>query len=185
MFNVLLQVLDEGRLTDSQGRTVDFRNTVIIMTSNIGSQYIMEEPDEARMREGVMTALHNHFPPEFLNRIDDIVIFHRLDREHLAEIAQIQLRYVEKLLGQRDVTLALTQAATDLLIEEGYDPVYGARPLKRVIQRRVVDPLAQQLIRGEVRDGDHVLVDAQDSEFAFDMVVPAEQVEQEEPAAVV
>jgi ATP-dependent Clp protease ATP-binding subunit ClpB len=185
VFNVLLQVLDEGRLTDSQGRTVDFRNTVIIMTSNIGSQYIMEEPDEAQMREGVMTALRNHFPPEFLNRIDDIVIFHRLDREHLAEIAQIQLRHVEKLLGQRDVTLALTQAATDLLIEEGYDPVYGARPLKRVIQRQVVDPLAQQLIRGEVRDGDHVLVDAQNGDFVFDTVVPAEQVEQEEPAAVV
>ena len=183
VFNVLLQVLDEGRLTDSQGRTVDFRNTVIIMTSNIGSQYIMEEPDEARMRDGVMTALRNHFPPEFLNRIDDIVIFHRLDREHLADIAQIQLRHVERLLGQREVTLALTQAATDLLIEEGYDPVYGARPLKRVIQRRVIDPLAELLIRGEVREGDHVLVDARDGEFTFDMVVPVEQVEQEEPAA--
>jgi ATP-dependent Clp protease ATP-binding subunit ClpB len=184
VFNVLLQVLDDGRLTDSQGRTVDFRNTVIIMTSNIGSQYIMEEPDEARMREGVMTALRNHFPPEFLNRIDDIVIFHRLLREHLAEIAQIQLRHVENLLGQRDVTLALTQAATDLLIEEGYDPVYGARPLKRVIQRRVVDPLAQELIRGEVRDGDHVLVDAKNGTFTFDTIVPAEQAERGEPAGV-
>jgi ATP-dependent Clp protease ATP-binding subunit ClpB len=113
------------------------------------------------------------------------VIFHRLDREHLAQIAQIQLRHVENLLGQRDVTLALTQAATDLLIEKGYDPVYGARPLKRVIQRRVVDPLAQQLIQGEVRDGDHELVDAQDGQFTFNTVVPAEEAEQEEPAAVV
>jgi ATP-dependent Clp protease ATP-binding subunit ClpB len=180
VFNVLLQVLDEGRLTDSQGRTVDFRNTVIIMTSNIGSQYIMDEPEEARMREGVMAALRNHFPPEFLNRVDDIVIFHRLGKEHLAAIAQIQLGHVKKLLGRRDVTLALTQPATDLLIEEGYDPVYGARPLKRVIQRRVVDPLASQLIRGEVRDGDHVVVDAKDGEFAYDVVVPTGPAEEAE-----
>jgi ATP-dependent Clp protease ATP-binding subunit ClpB len=152
---------------------VNFRNTIIIMTSNIGSQYNVEEPDEARTREGVMTTLRSHFPPEFLNRIDDIVIFHRLDKEHLAEIAEIQLRHVEKLLGLRDVTIALAQPVTDLSIEEGFNHTYGARPLKRVIQHRVVDPLASELFRGEVRDGVHIVVDAKDGESAFDVVVPA------------
>ncbi len=173
VFNTLLQVLDDGRLTDGQGRTVDFRNTVIIMTSNIGSQYIMEEQDETRMREQVMSALRAHFPPEFLNRIDDIVIFHRLDRGHLADILLIQLRGVQKLLGQRDISLELTQAALELLTEEGYDPVYGARPLKRVIQRQIVDPLSTRIIRGEVRDGDAVLVDAQDGALTFTVTEPA------------
>ena len=173
VFNTLLQVLDDGRLTDGQGRTVDFRNTVIIMTSNIGSQYIMEEQDETRMRELVMEALRAHFPPEFLNRIDDIVIFHRLDREHLADITRIQLLGVKKLLGQRDISLELTQTALELLTEEGYDPAYGARPLKRVIQRQIVDPLSTKIIRGEVSDGDSVLVDALDGILTFTVTEPA------------
>jgi ATP-dependent Clp protease ATP-binding subunit ClpB len=173
VFNVLLQVLDDGRLTDGQGRTVDLRNAVIIMTSNLGSHAIMEEEDEDVMREKVDSALRNHFAPEFLNRIDDIVIFHRLDKEHLAQIAQIQLEHVETLLGQRDIKLTLSDSATELLTEEGYDPVYGARPLKRVIQKQIIDPLASQIITGEVRDGDTVLVDVQNGAFTFDVVAPA------------
>jgi ATP-dependent Clp protease ATP-binding subunit ClpB len=172
VFNVLLQVLDDGRLTDGQGRTVDLRNAVIIMTSNLGSSAIMEEADEEVMREKVMKALQGHFRPEFLNRIDDIIIFHRLDKEHLAEIAKIQLLKVQTLLGSRDIDLTLSDSATDLLTEEGYDPVYGARPLKRVIQRQIIDPLASQIIKGDIRDGDTVLVDAEDAEFTFNVVEP-------------
>ncbi|MFL7839641.1 MAG: ATP-dependent chaperone ClpB [Candidatus Promineifilaceae bacterium] len=174
VFNVLLQVLDDGRLTDGQGRTVDLRNAVIIMTSNLGSSAIMEEEDEEVMREKVMKALQGHFRPEFLNRIDDIIIFHRLDKEHLAEIAKIQLLKVQTLLGSRDIDLSLSDSATDLLTEEGYDPVYGARPLKRVIQKQIIDPLAAQIIKGDVRDGDTVLVDALDGVFDFNVVEPAE-----------
>jgi ATP-dependent Clp protease ATP-binding subunit ClpB len=174
VFNVFLQVLDDGRLTDGQGRTVDFRNTVIIMTSNVGSQYIMDVQDEETMRARVMEAMHQHFRPEFLNRVDEIVIFHRLEREHLREIADIQLHHVRQLLARRNVTLALTEAAADLLINEGYDPVYGARPLKRVLQRRLVDPLAMQLIQGDVREGDHVVVDVENGELAFNVVESAE-----------
>ncbi|MFN2104505.1 MAG: ATP-dependent chaperone ClpB [Candidatus Promineifilaceae bacterium] len=173
VFNVLLQVLDDGRLTDGQGRTVDLRNAVIIMTSNLGSHAIMEEEDPDVMEEKVDSALRNHFAPEFLNRIDDIVIFHRLDKEHLAEIAKIQLANVQKLLGSRDIELSLSDSATDLLTEEGYDPVYGARPLKRVIQKQIIDPLALKIIQGDVRDGDTVLVDAADGQFTFNVVEPA------------
>ncbi len=179
VFNVFLQVLDDGRLTDGQGRTVDFRNTVIIMTSNIGSQYIMGDLDEATMRARVLEAMRNHFRPEFLNRVDDIVIFHRLGREQLREIAEIQLNALRGLLARRNVSLSLTEAATDLLIEEGYDPVYGARPLKRVLQRRIIDPLAVRLIQGDVREGDHVVVEVDDGELDFRVV---ETGEFEEPA---
>jgi len=179
VFNVFLQVLDDGRLTDGQGRTVDFRNAVIIMTSNIGSQYIMGDLDEATMRARVMEAMRQHFRPEFLNRVDDIVIFHRLGREQLREIAEIQLNHVRGLLARRGVTLSLTEAATDLLIEEGYDPVYGARPLKRVLQRRIIDPLAIRVIQGDVREGDHVVVEVVDGELDFRVVETAEF---EEPA---
>ncbi len=175
VFNVFLQVLDDGRLTDGQGRTVDFKNTVIIMTSNIGSQFIMDVSDDA-MRERVMAAMRQHFRPEFLNRVDEIVIFHRLQKEQLREIAQIQLNQVRDLLDRRNVQITLTTAATDLLIEEGYDPVYGARPLKRVLQKRVVDPLALQLIQGQVRDGDHVLVDVANGELTFSVVEVGEGV---------
>jgi ATP-dependent Clp protease ATP-binding subunit ClpB len=174
VFNVFLQVLDDGRLTDGQGRTVDFRNTVIIMTSNIGSQYITDIEDETEIHNRVMEALRSHFRPEFLNRVDEIVIFHRLDREDLREIAEIQLEKVRDLLSQRTISLAMTQAAIDLITQEGYDPVFGARPLKRVLQRRVIDPLASQVIQGEVRDGDHVLVDAAGDEFNFVVTEPSE-----------
>ncbi|MCA9999354.1 MAG: AAA family ATPase, partial [Anaerolineales bacterium] len=176
VFNVFLQVLDDGRLTDGQGRTVDFRNAVIIMTSNIGSQYIMNVSDEMAMRERVMEALRGHFRPEFLNRVDEIVIFHRLEREQLRHIAEVQLRNVSRLLGNRRVSLELSPAAMDRLIEEGYDPVYGARPLKRVLQRRLIDPLALRLIQGQVREGDHVLVDVGNGELTFETVVLGEWV---------
>ncbi len=171
VFNIFLQVLDDGRLTDGQGRTVDFRNTVIIMTSNIGSQYILEATDEAEMEDRVLEALRQHFRPEFLNRVDEIVIFHRLGREQLREIAEIQLEHLRGLLAERGISIELTNAALDVLIEEGYDPAYGARPLKRVIQRRIVDPLALQLIQGDITDGDHVVVDAVDGELTFTAVV--------------
>jgi ATP-dependent Clp protease ATP-binding subunit ClpB len=173
VFNVFLQVLDDGRLTDGQGRTVDFKNTVIIMTSNIGSQYIQDVSDDEVMRERVLEALRAHFRPEFLNRVDDIVIFHRLSPEHLREIADIQLNQVQQLLAKRGISVALTEAASEVLIGEGYDPVYGARPLKRVLQRRIMDPLALQLIQGDIGDGDYVVVDADDGELSFEVVETA------------
>lgn len=167
VFNIFLQVLDDGRLTDGQGRTVDFRNTVIIMTSNIGSQHILDAADDATVQQRVMEALRNHFRPEFLNRVDETVIFHRLTRENLREIAQIQLNQMRDLLDRRGISIALSTAATDHLIESGYDPVYGARPLKRVIQRQIIDPLALKLIEGEIHDGDHLSVDAENGELNF------------------
>ena len=167
VFNVFLQVLDDGRLTDGQGRTVDFRNTVIIMTSNIGSDSILNITDDQAMRERVTFALREHFRPEFLNRIDEMVFFHRLESEHIRHIAEIQLGNVRQLLAKRNISIEMTDAAMDLLIEEGYDPAYGARPLKRVIQQRVIDPLALQIIQNEVRDGDLLLVDTKDDELTF------------------
>ena len=167
VFNVFLQVLDDGRLTDGQGRTVDFRNTVIIMTSNIGSDSILNITDDQAMRERVTFALREHFRPEFLNRIDEMVFFHRLESEHIRQIAEIQLGNVRQLLAKRNISIEMTDAAMDLLIEEGYDPAYGARPLKRVIQQRVIDPLALQIIQNEVRDGDLLLVDAKDDKLTF------------------
>ena len=167
VFNVFLQVLDDGRLTNGQGRTVDFRNTVIIMTSNIGSDSILNITDDQAMRERVTFALREHFRPEFLNRIDEMVFFHRLESEHIRQIAEIQLGNVRQLLAKRNISIEMTDAAMDLLIEEGYDPAYGARPLKRVIQQRVIDPLALQIIQNEVRDGDLLLVDAKDDELTF------------------
>ena len=167
VFNVFLQVLDDGRLTDGQGRTVDFRNTVIIMTSNIGSDSILNITDDQAMRERVTFALREHFRPEFLNRIDEVVFFHRLESKHIRHIAEIQLGNVRQLLAKQNISIEMTDAAIDLLIEEGYDPAYGARPLKRVIQQRVIDPLALQIIQNEVRDGDLLLVDAKDDELTF------------------
>lgn len=169
VFNVFLQVLDDGRLTDGQGRTVDFRNTVIIMTSNIGSQHLLDTQDP-QANQRVMEALRDHFRPEFLNRVDEIVTFHRLGREHLREIADIQMGNVRRLLSERNISIALTEFALDVLIAKGYDPAYGARPLKRIIQRMIVDPLAMKLITGEVHDGDHVVVDAGDEELEFSVV---------------
>jgi ATP-dependent Clp protease ATP-binding subunit ClpB len=174
VFNVFLQVLDDGRLTDGQGRTVDFRNTVIIMTSNVGSQYLADVTDEEMMEEQVMAALRAEFRPEFLNRIDEIVLFHRLGKEQLRQILDVQLRRVRELLAGRNVTMALTDAAADYLTSEGYDPSYGARPLKRVLAKQVIDPLALKLLEGDVRDGDHVVIDTKDGLLVFDVVEPAE-----------
>jgi ATP-dependent Clp protease ATP-binding subunit ClpB len=161
VFNVLLQILDDGRLTDSQGRTVSFRNAVIIMTSNIGSQWLLElgerEWDEAERR--VREALRATFRPEFLNRVDDIVVFRPLTREHLSEIVELQLERVRQLLAARRINLELAPEARDLLLAEGYDPVYGARPLKRVIQRRIQNPLALAILEGEYGEGDTVRVE--------------------------
>ncbi|MBK8048355.1 MAG: ATP-dependent chaperone ClpB [Anaerolineales bacterium] len=168
VFNVLLQVLDDGRLTDSQGRTVDFKNTIIIMTSNIGSQYILEagemnEKVEAKVRD----ALRNHFRPEFLNRVDEIVVFHALRKDQLKQIIEIQLSRLRELLKDRHITLALTDKAKDVLVNEGYDPAFGARPLKRVLQHRIADPLAKEILEGAVNPGDHVLVDAAGGDLVF------------------
>ncbi len=179
VFNVLLQVLDDGRLTDGQGRTVDFRNTVIVMTSNIGSHYILEvASDQAEVENRVMEAMRQHFRPEFLNRVDDIVIFHALSQDHLKEIVDIQLGRVRNLLAGRGITIELTNAAKDLIVSLGYDPAFGARPIKRVLQRRVQDPLALDILQGNVRDGDHVIVDAQNGDLAFN-TIPLAQSETE------
>ena len=160
VFNILLQILEDGRLTDGQGRTVDFKNTIIVMTSNIGSHLIQElSGDEKRMREAVMELLRQQFKPEFLNRVDDVIIFHPLTREDLRQIVEIQLRGLRDRLEARGLKLQVTSAAQDLLAEEGFDPVYGARPLKRTIQRLVQDPLAMRLLEGEFREGDTIKVD--------------------------
>jgi ATP-dependent Clp protease ATP-binding subunit ClpB len=156
VFNVLLQVLDDGRLTDGQGRTVDFKNTLIIMTSNLGSEHLAaladgETVDKARPM--VMESVRRHFRPEFLNRIDEIILFSRLGRSEMDGIVRIQLQRVEKLLADRRLTLALDDGALHWLGERGYDPVYGARPLKRVIQKELVDPIARRLLAGDIDDG--------------------------------
>jgi ATP-dependent Clp protease ATP-binding subunit ClpB len=183
VFNVFLQVMDEGRLTDGHGRTVDFRNTVVIMTSNIGSQFIIDVEDESEMRRMVMESLRAHFPPEFLNRVDDVVIFHRLTREHLRDIIKIQLARLSTRLAHKNITLSLTQSATNQLIEQGYDPAFGARPLKRVLQNRIVDEMAVQMLQDEIREGDHVVVDVTDGQLSFTVAEPAkvEQSSVQEP----
>jgi ATP-dependent Clp protease ATP-binding subunit ClpB len=168
LFNVLLQVLDDGRLTDGHGRTVDFRNTVIIMTSNVGSQYILDVAgNQVEMERRVMEAMRQIFRPEFLNRVDDIVIFHALSRQHLKEIIEIQLGHLRSLLLNREITVELTDAAKEFIIEQGYDPAYGARPLKRTIQRRIQDPLALRILQGDVLDGDHVIVEKNGDKLVF------------------
>ncbi len=162
VFNLFLQVLDEGRLTDGHGRTVDFKNTVIIMTSNVGSQRIKEMSDGAReadMRAAVMAELDRAFKPEFLNRIDEIILFHNLSREHIKAIVDIQLAHLDRLLADRRITITLSERAKAFLAERGFDPVYGARPLKRVIQRELQDPLALALLEGRIADGEAVWVD--------------------------
>jgi ATP-dependent Clp protease ATP-binding subunit ClpB len=177
VLNVMLQLLDDGRLTDGKGRTVDFRNTVIIMTSNVGSAFIAEaaaragNDPEASLSEGVRRqladALREHFRPEFLNRIDEIVFFHPLNRAHIRQIIDIQLAALMRRLEERKITLSLDDKARDLLIEEGYDPVYGARPLKRTLQRQILDPLALAVLQGEFQEGDTVAVTAQDGRIQF------------------
>jgi ATP-dependent Clp protease ATP-binding subunit ClpB len=171
VFNVLLQVLDDGRLTDGQGRTVDFRNTVIIMTSNLGSQAIQElagEGNYQRMKAAVMETVQQHFRPEFINRVDDIVVFHPLGSEQIRAIVEIQLNYLRRRLLERNMELELDDKARDLIGEAGYDPVYGARPLKRVIQQQIENPLAQRILRNEFAPGDRVRVSVRGSELVFD-----------------
>jgi ATP-dependent Clp protease ATP-binding subunit ClpB len=177
VFNILLQVLDDGRLTDGQGRTVDFRNTVIVMTSNLGSQMIQElaERDVAtdtaeaytQMKAAVMGVVQAHFRPEFINRLDDIVVFHPLDKAQIREIARIQLRGLEKRLAERGIRIELTDQAYALLGNAGFDPVYGARPLKRAIQQQVENPLATAILKGEFGSGDIVHVDAEGGQLVF------------------
>jgi ATP-dependent Clp protease ATP-binding subunit ClpB len=169
VFNVLLQILDDGRLTDGKGRTVNFKNTVIIMTSNVGSQWMgsLGDQDTESVREQVLGALRERFRPEFLNRIDEIILFHALRREQIAQIVEIQLGYLVTLLAARQMTLRATPAARAALAEEGYDPNYGARPLKRTIQRRVQDPLALRLLQGDFREGDTIEVDFSGDEYTF------------------
>jgi ATP-dependent Clp protease ATP-binding subunit ClpB len=158
---VLLQILDDGRLTDSQGRVVDFRNSVIIMTSNIGSQYIVDAggADWERVEEQVRNELRNHFRPEFLNRVDDIIVFRPLSRADLARIVDLQLGRLDQLLAARSLRLELTPEARELLAEQGYDPVYGARPLKRVIQRELQNRIALELLEGKFGEGDTIRVE--------------------------
>ena len=163
MFNVLLQVLDDGRLTDGQGRTVDFRNTLIIMTSNLGSEYLAAqgEGDETdAVRPMVMDVVRRHFRPEFLNRIDEIILFKRLGRDQMDSIVRIQMKRVEKLLESRRMVIDLDGAALHWLGDRGYDPVYGARPLKRVIQKELIDPIAKKVLSGDLIDGSVIRVGA-------------------------
>jgi ATP-dependent Clp protease ATP-binding subunit ClpB len=167
VFNVLLQVLDDGRITDGQGRTVDFKNTVIIMTSNIGSQYITEEESSVARERLVMDALRAHFRPEFLNRVDEIIIFDRLTEDDLKKIVEIQLGRLTKRLAQQNITLELTEAAKALLAREGYDPVYGARPLKRVIQRDLLNPLSFDILEGKFREGQTIKVHERNGKLEF------------------
>jgi ATP-dependent Clp protease ATP-binding subunit ClpB len=174
VFNVLLQILDDGRLTDSKGRTVDFKNTVLIMTSNLGSREILEvSDDEKQVHEAVMQVLHEHFKPEFLNRIDDIVIFHRLSRDQINQIIEVQLERLRAMLHERNISLVLEDSAKQLLAREGYDPNFGARPLKRAIQTLIQNPLAMKLLRGEVFPGQTVFVSARDGEMKFTTEVAA------------
>ena len=161
VFNVFLQVFDDGRLTDGQGRTVNFSNCVIIMTSNVGSHLIKQagaNADAASQRSAIMNELDRHFRPEFLNRLDEIILFHSLTREHIIRIVDLQLGNLERLLSERHITLELSEAAKALLAQSGWDPVFGARSLKRAIQRHLQDPLALALIDGSISDGDHVCV---------------------------
>jgi ATP-dependent Clp protease ATP-binding subunit ClpB len=171
VFNVLLQVLDDGRLTDSQGRTVDFKNTVLIMTSNIGSPQILEAQQRQASYDEVcslvMEELREHFRPEFLNRVDETVVFHALGTEQLTKIVEIQLERLRTRLIERRISLSVTPAALQYLGERGYDPTYGARPLKRLIQQEVETPLARQLVKGELRDGDTATVDLKDRQIVI------------------
>jgi ATP-dependent Clp protease ATP-binding subunit ClpB len=170
VFNVLLQVLDDGRLTDGQGRVVDFTNTLIVLTSNLGSQYLAnleDGQDAASVEPQVMEAVRGHFRPEFLNRLDEVILFHRLGQEHMGPIVKIQVERVARLLKDRKIALDLTEAAERWLGRVGYDPVYGARPLKRAVQRYLQDPLAVKLLGGEIPDGSTVKIDEGDGALSF------------------
>jgi ATP-dependent Clp protease ATP-binding subunit ClpB len=170
VFNVLLQVLDDGRLTDGQGRTVDFRNTLIIMTSNLGSEFLVNQPegeDTGEVRDLVMGQVRGHFRPEFLNRVDEIILFHRLQKSEMGRIVEIQFARLQSLLADRKIVLSLDHDARDWLADKGWDPAYGARPLKRVIQRSVQDPLAEMILAGDVRDGDEVAISTEGGVLTF------------------
>jgi ATP-dependent Clp protease ATP-binding subunit ClpB len=169
-------VLDDGRLTDGQGRTVDFRNTLIIMTSNLGSEFLVNQPegeDTSAVREQVMAMVRAHFRPEFLNRVDEIILFHRLQKSEMGRIVEIQFARLQKLLEERKITLTLDDKARDWLAAKGWDPAYGARPLKRVIQRGVQDPLAEMILAGEVKDGDKVAISEKGNVLSFNGKVPS------------
>jgi ATP-dependent Clp protease ATP-binding subunit ClpB len=167
VFNALLQVLDDGRITDGQGRTVDFKNTVIIMTSNIGSQFIMEDlPVEERNRR-VMEALRGHFRPEFINRIDETIIFDRLTDKEITSIVDIQLKRLLKRLDQQNIRMTLTEKAKKFLAKEGYDPAYGARPLKRVIQQQILNPLSVAILDGQFGEGDSIVGEVEKDHLEF------------------
>jgi ATP-dependent Clp protease ATP-binding subunit ClpB len=169
VFNTLLQILDDGRLTDGQGRTVDFKNTVLIMTSNVGTEFLSNgfSTDDPNVRGSMMDALRARFRPEFLNRIDEIVLFHPLAREHLKRIVDIQMEQVHKRMAERHIEIELTDAAKEYLVNEGYDATYGARPLKRTIQRLILDPLALQVLEGKFADGDTVIVNLEKGKIVF------------------
>jgi ATP-dependent Clp protease ATP-binding subunit ClpB len=174
VFNVLLQVLDDGRLTDGQGRTVDFKNTLIIMTSNLGSEHLVrlgEEQDVDEVRDEVMEVVKRAFRPEFLNRVDEIILFHRLKRQHMGAIVDIQMARLLKLLSDRKIDLRLTEEARNWLADKGYDPAYGARPLKRVIQKAVQDPLAEAILAGRVKDGETVEVSVLNGKIAINGMI--------------
>ncbi|MEZ4832602.1 MAG: AAA family ATPase [Caldilineaceae bacterium] len=175
VFNVLLQVLDDGRLTDGQGRTVDFRNVVIIMTSNIGSRHILEVAGvDDEVQRLVMSALRQHFRPEFLNRVDDIVIFHSLSIQDLIEIVDIQIAKIAARLGERGVLLEVSDEAKETIVRAGYDPAYGARPLKRAIQHSIADPLAVQILEGEAPEGSTVFVSSDGEDLRFEIRRPVQ-----------
>jgi ATP-dependent Clp protease ATP-binding subunit ClpB len=169
VFNALLQILDDGRMTDGKGRTVDFKNTVLIMTSNVGSQWIndVRGEDAKVLEKKVMDALRNTFRPEFLNRIDDTIIFNSLGREEIKRIVDIQLNLLRKRLSEAKITLELTDRALEFLADTGFDPVYGARPLKRAIQRHVQDTLSMKILDGSITEGDKVLMDVKDGKVVF------------------
>jgi ATP-dependent Clp protease ATP-binding subunit ClpB len=183
VFNILLQIMDDGRLTDGQGRTVDFKNAVLIMTSNVGSQFIAAEEVEEVAREQVEEALTQTFPPEFLNRVDDVVIFHRLSKEDLAQIVELQVDLLAGRVREKGIEIELTEKARELLGNLGFDPTYGARPLKRVIQKQLIDKLALKLLEGEFSEGDTVKVDAAKGELGFEKAKPAKPAEPAHAAA--
>jgi ATP-dependent Clp protease ATP-binding subunit ClpB len=163
VFNILLQVLDDGRLTDGQGHTVDFRNTLIVMTSNLGAEFLVNQPegqDTDAVRDQVMAIVRASFRPEFLNRVDEIILFHRLKKSEMGKIVDIQMGRLAKLLEDRKITVVLEPLARDWLADKGWDPAYGARPLKRVIQKSIQDPLAELILAGAVKDGDKVVISA-------------------------
>ncbi|NEP25505.1 AAA family ATPase, partial [Moorena sp. SIO3I6] len=180
VFNILLQVLDDGRITDSQGRTVDFRNTIIVMTSNIGSEHILgvagDDSKYEEMRKRVTESLRSHFRPEFVNRVDDVIIFHTLTKDELRKIVGIQLKRIERLLAEQKITLAMSEQAQDYLTDAGYDPVYGARPLKRAIQRELENPIATKILENMFIEGDTIFIDCGDQGLTFSNKVPSKPV---------